>query len=83
MEMPTATSIKRAVMAGMGLGFCRRTRWAGAKSGAIEIVPVDGTPVVRLWNVVPALACSPAAEAFRYFILEEGEAFLGRARPPW
>jgi hypothetical protein len=35
---------------------------------------------MRRWHVVHTLAktLSPAAEAFRYFILENGEAFLAR-----
>ena len=38
----------------------------------------EGLPVMRRWNVVNNMAksLSPAAEAFRYFILERGEAFL-------
>lgn len=86
MEMPSNESIKQAVMAGMGLGFLSlHTLGLELKSGAIEIVPVDGTPVVRLWNVVhlPSRVLSPAAEAFRYFILEEGEAFLAEHDRPW
>jgi len=39
---------------------------------------VQGAPVLRAWNVVHTLSklLSPAAEAFRYFVLERGEAFL-------
>ena len=38
----------------------------------------EGLPIVRRWHVVnnSAKTLSPAAEAFRYFILERGEAFL-------
>jgi hypothetical protein len=37
-----------------------------------------GLPLLRRWHVVnnSAKTLSPAAEAFRYFILERGEAFL-------
>jgi len=40
----------------------------------------EGLPVMRRWHVVHNLAktLSPAAAAFRYFILERGEAFLAR-----
>jgi hypothetical protein len=39
---------------------------------------VEGLPVMRRWHVVNNLSktLSPAAEAFRYFILERGESFL-------
>ena len=44
----------------------------------IAVLDVEGAPVVRAWNVVHMLSklMSPAAEAFRYFVLERGEAFL-------
>jgi len=46
---------------------------------------VEHTPVMRLWNVVhlPSRVLSPAAEAFRYFILEHGEAHLAEHDRPW
>jgi len=51
----------------------------------LQIVPVEGSPVMRMWNVVHLLSklLSPAAEAFRYFILEEGEAYLLEHDRPW
>lgn len=46
--------------------------------GLIATPEVEGLPVMRRWHVVNTLArtLSPAAEAFRYFILEQGERFL-------
>jgi hypothetical protein len=43
----------------------------------------EGLPVMRRWYVVNNLAktLSPAAEAFRYFILERGEAYLAKHFP--
>jgi LysR family transcriptional regulator, low CO2-responsive transcriptional regulator len=43
----------------------------------------EGLPVMRRWHVVNNLAktLSPAAEAFRYFVLERGEAFLAKQFP--
>jgi hypothetical protein len=40
----------------------------------------EGLPLMRRWHVVNNLAktLSPAAEAFRYFILERGEAYLAQ-----
>lgn len=44
----------------------------------IAVPNVEGMPVMRRWHVVNNLAktLSPAAEAFRHFVLERGEALL-------
>jgi len=44
----------------------------------IATLDVEGAPVVRAWNVVHTLSklLSPAAEAFRYFMLERAESYL-------
>ncbi|MCA0177030.1 MAG: LysR family transcriptional regulator [Proteobacteria bacterium] len=79
MEMPSNESIKQAVMAGMGVAFLSlHTVQLERRTGLLEVVPVEGTPVMRTWNVVhmAARTLSPAAEALRYFVLEQGEAFL-------
>ena len=79
MEMSSNETIKQAVMAGMGLGFLSlHTVGLEVRSGLLKVVSVEGTPVMRTWNLVHLLAkmLSPAAEAFRYFMLEEAEAFL-------
>lgn len=79
MEMPSNETIKQAVMAGMGLGFLSlHTLGLELGSGLLRVLEVEGTPVMRTWYVVHLLSklLSPAAEAFRYFILEEGEAWL-------
>lgn len=86
MEMPSNETIKQAVMAGMGLSFLSlHTLGLELRAGELALVPVEGTPVMRLWNVVhlQSRVLSPAAEAFRYFILEEGEAFLAEHDRPW
>ena len=86
MEMPSNETIKQAVMAGMGLSFLSlHTLALELKAGLIEIVHVENTPVVRTWNVVHLQSrnLSPAAEAFRYFILEEGETFLAAQDQLW
>jgi hypothetical protein len=43
--------------------------------GLIALLDVEGAPVVRAWNVVHTQSkmLSPAAESFRYFMLELGE----------
>lgn len=79
MEMPSNESIKQAVMAGMGLSFLSlHTLWLELKSGLLHVLPVEGSPLMRTWNVVRLLprTLSPAAEAFKQFILREGETYL-------
>jgi DNA-binding transcriptional LysR family regulator len=79
MEMSSNETIKQAVMAGMGLSFLSlHTVGLELDNRLIAVLDVEGTPVVRAWNVVHMLSklMSPAAEAFRYFVLERGEAFL-------
>ncbi len=79
MEMPSNESIKQAVMAGLGIAFLSlHTIGLELKSGLLATPDIEGLPIVRRWYVVnsPAKVLSPAAEAFRYFVLERGEAFL-------
>ena len=81
MEMPSNESIKQAVMAGMGLSFLSlHTIGLELQNQLIAVLPVEGTPIIRTWNVVQlsAKVLSPAAEALRYFILEHGEAHLAQ-----
>jgi DNA-binding transcriptional LysR family regulator len=90
MEMASNEAIKQAVMAGMGVSLLSlHTIGLEVEHGLIATPEVEGLPVMRRWHVVHKLAktLSPAAEAFRYFILERGEAWLaehfpqGPARP--
>ena len=79
MEMSSNETIKQAVIAGMGLGFLSlHTVGLEVRSRLLHVLTIEGTPVMRTWNLVHLLAkiLSPAAEAFRYFVLEEAEAFL-------
>nr|WP_233168037.1 LysR family transcriptional regulator [Xylophilus sp. ASV27] len=79
MEMASNETIKQAVMAGMGLSFLSlHTLGQELDNRLIALLDVEGAPVVRAWNVVHTLSklLSPAAEAFRYFVLERGESFL-------
>lgn len=79
MEMSSNETIKQAVMAGMGLGFLSlHTLGLELRNRLLQVVEVEGTPVMRTWNVVHLLSklLSPAAEAFRYYLLEEGEPYL-------
>ena len=79
MEMSSNETIKQAVIAGMGLGFLSlHTVGLEVRSRLLHVLTIEGTPVMRTWNLVHLLAkiLSPAAEAFRYFMLEEAETFL-------
>lgn len=79
MEMSSNETIKQAVMAGMGLSFLSlHTIGLEVRSGLMHVLDVEGTPVMRMWNIVrlQSKVLSPAAEAFRYFIIERGEAHL-------
>ena len=48
------------------------------RSGQLHLVEFEGTPVIRTWNIVheASKVLSPAAEAFRYFMLEHAERHL-------
>ncbi|MEK8029670.1 LysR substrate-binding domain-containing protein [Ideonella sp. DXS29W] len=79
MEMPSNEAIKQAVMAGMGISILSLHTIALEWANELIAAPAaEGLPLVRRWNVVNTAAkhLSPAAEAFRYFVLEHGEAHL-------
>ncbi|HTY94359.1 MAG TPA: LysR substrate-binding domain-containing protein [Steroidobacteraceae bacterium] len=79
MEMSSNETIKQAVMAGMGISFLSlHTVWLEVTSGLLGLIEVIDTPVMRTWNLVSlqSKVLSPAADAFRRFILEHGESHL-------
>lgn len=79
MEMPSNETIKQAVIAGMGVSFLSlHTIGLEVQAGLLQVLDVEDTPVMRTWNLVHRLSkvLSPAAEAFRYFVLAEAEAQL-------
>jgi LysR family transcriptional regulator, low CO2-responsive transcriptional regulator len=81
MEMTSNETIKQAVMAGMGISFLSlHTIGLELKAGLIAVPDIEGLPLAKRWYIVNTLAktLSPAAEAFRYFMLEEAERFLAR-----
>lgn len=81
MEMSSNETIKQAVIAGMGMSFLSlHTIQLELDNGLLALVNIEGSPVVRAWNLVHTLSkvLSPAAEAFRYFVLEHGEAYLAQ-----
>ena len=84
MEMGSNETIKQAVIANMGLSFLSlHTLGLELERGLLAVVAVDGLPLIRRWHVVNmrGRALSPAAEAFRYFVLERAEAFLAQLFP--
>lgn len=78
-EISSNETIKQAVMAGMGLGFLsQHAVGLELASGELALVDVEGLPIVRDWNIVHRTEkrLSPAALAFKAFILKEGRAFF-------
>jgi DNA-binding transcriptional LysR family regulator len=85
MEMSSNETIKQAVMAGMGLSFLSlHTVGLELRSGLLQVLHIEGTPLMRTWHIVhlQARLLSPSAEAFRYFIIERGEAHLAAHDAP-
>jgi DNA-binding transcriptional LysR family regulator len=84
MQMSSNEAIKQAVMAGMGIAVLSlHTIGLELDHRLIASPDTQGLPILRRWHVVnnSAKTLSPAAEAFRYFVLERGEAFLAKQFP--
>jgi LysR family transcriptional regulator, low CO2-responsive transcriptional regulator len=82
MQMSSNEAIKQAVMAGMGISLLPlHTLGLELDQGLIAAPAVEGLPVIRHWHVIrnTGKVLSPAAEAFRQFMLEEGDQFLAHA----
>jgi DNA-binding transcriptional LysR family regulator len=78
-ELDSNEMIKQAVIADLGIGFVsQHTVGLELENQKLGILNVDGAPIVRAWNLVhtQSKVLSPAAEAFRYFMLERAESFL-------
>ncbi len=81
MEMSSNETIKQAVIAGMGLAFVSlHTVALELAAGQLVVLDVAGLPLLRRWYIVnlQGRPLSPAAESFRYFVLEEAEALLAK-----
>lgn len=81
MELHSNETIKQTVIAGLGLSFLSlHTIGLELDHKLLGVLEIEGSPVVRAWNVVHTLSklLSPAAEALRYFILERGETLLAQ-----
>jgi DNA-binding transcriptional LysR family regulator len=79
MEMASNETIKQAVIANMGLAFLS-LHTCGMEIGTGQLVVLDliGVPIMRRWHIVNVRGkpLSPAAEALRHFVLEQGEALI-------
>jgi LysR family transcriptional regulator, low CO2-responsive transcriptional regulator len=89
MELQSNDAIKQAVKANLGVSFLSlHTIALELQTQQLVVLNVNDTPMVRAWNVVHMMSkmLSPAAEAFRYFILEHAESYLagqfGEMRQP-
>jgi DNA-binding transcriptional LysR family regulator len=79
MQMNSNESIKQAVMANLGIAFLSLHTVADElRSGKLVSLRVDELPLMREWQLVhlSARVLSPAAEMFRHYVLENGEAFV-------
>jgi LysR family transcriptional regulator, low CO2-responsive transcriptional regulator len=84
MEMTSNEAIKQAVMAGMGVALLSlHTVGLERTHGLIGLPDVQGMPIMRRWHVahMAGKVLSPAAEAFRYYVLERAEALLAQQFP--
>jgi DNA-binding transcriptional LysR family regulator len=79
MEMSSNETIKQAVIANLGIAFVSlHTVALELSAGQLVLLGVRGLPLLRRWHIVNIRAkpLAPAAEAFRYFVLEQAEALL-------
>jgi len=79
-------TVKQAVMAGMGVSLLSlHTLELELRTKEIGLFDVIGTPVMRSWHLVNmnAKKLSPAATAFRQFLLEHTNAYLEKTFAPY
>jgi DNA-binding transcriptional LysR family regulator len=79
MQMTSNETIKQAVIANMGLAFLSlHTAGLEIATGQLVVLDILGLPLLRRWHIVNirGKALSPAAEALRHFVLEQGEALI-------
>lgn len=79
MGLPSNETIKQAVMAGMGLSFLSmRTIRHELASGHLALLDVQGLPQINHWYVthLSSKKLSPAAKAFKEFLIEQGGALM-------
>ncbi len=79
MEVSSNETIKQSVIAGLGLSLLSlHTVGLELQHRLLHVLDIEDTPLMRSWFIVrmPSRQLSPAAEAFRYFIIQHGEAHL-------
>jgi len=79
MQMTSNETIKQAVIANMGLAFLSlHTAGLEIATGQLVVLDVVGLPLMRRWHIVNIRGkpLSPATEALRDFVLEQGEAHI-------
>jgi len=82
LEMSSNETIKQAVMAGMGIAFLStHTIGLELRAGRLVLLSVSGLPVMREWFAIHRRGkrLSPAAQAFKTFLLDEGATLIERA----
>lgn len=75
-------TVKQAVMAGLGISVLSlHTLSLELRSHEIAMLDVVGTPLLRTWHVVHLRSrqLSPAAAAFRRFLIDETQSYLSTA----
>ena len=78
-EMTSNEAIKQAVEAGLGLGIVSiHTLELELETGRLNILDVQGFPIMRHWYVIQRKGkrLSPAAQAFKEFVLEQAAQFI-------
>lgn len=79
MEVASSEAIKSSVIAGMGIALLSLHAVATElRHCLLHQVEFEGTPIMRTWNIVheASKVLSPAAEAFRYYLIEHAERWL-------
>ena len=84
LELKSTETIKQAVIAGMGVAFLSgHTVSRELRDGSLVALDVAGFPLLLNWYLVQRRnkRLPPVAQAFREFLLSEGEALLARVVP--
>ncbi len=84
MEMSRNEAIKHAVMAGLGLGIVSvHTLEMEFKLGRLVVLNVEGFPILKDWYIVHRAGkrFSAAAQAFKEFVLQEGNKLIKIPEP--
>lgn len=81
LQMDSNETIKQAVMAGMGIALLSlHTIGLELEAKRLTVLEVESLPVMRRWYIAHRTGkrLTPAAVAFRQFLLEEGALLLGQ-----